>query len=175
VIEEIGCSSNKVLELKMNESVVLYESSEYVSVSGRKVNDFYNDMRLGISEIVGELDEMWANVKHVEPQNEKRHVFRLKPFEEFISEETRKRTPKVEEPITVKTKRTPGPHITPPKLSVAPRRQLNNPTPRLSQRTPLSASQNQKVENSKPSSARTPNPQPKQRKWIRVEDICVPL
>jgi hypothetical protein len=162
------------LHIGMNESVVLYESSDYVPVSGNKANSFYNNMRMGISDIVGELDEMWANVKNVEPQGEYRHVFRLKPFEDFINEETVKRAPKTQQTITVQANRRPRSNPETPKFR-APPKPLVNPTPRLTQRAPLAASKDHKVENRKPISAVLSKPQPKQLKWIRVEDLYVPL
>ncbi len=159
----------------MNDSVVLFESSEFVSLpSKRRSDDFYGNMRLEIAEISSELDEKWASVKNVEPQTEYRHVFKLKSFEDFVAEETKRRIPPIQPSVTPKA------HCNARSIVTAPKSTSSSRLPRKT--VPIEAVQGSKtsrtatnMDNRQPITKVIPKPQPKQPAWIRVEDIHVPL
>ena len=157
----------------MNDSIVLFDSSEFVSYSGSKADNFYARMRLDIVEIISELDEKWSAVKHVDPQVEYRQSFKLKPFEEFIAEEMKRRVPESQPSIDAKNSSKPRPKITAPQRSPRVKSVRKSvPMDTVSESVPLNRSSTVNKEKQ----AITPILKPirKQLAWIRVEDIHIP-
>ena len=167
------CTKN----FRMDDSVVLFESSESLSLCSKKTDDFYNQARLEIAGILNELDEKWANVKDVEPQKEYRHIFKLKPFEEFLTEEMKRRVPNNSNSQPAQPKASAKPQsimtISDNKFPKAPpvRRRVEIKTVKASVVSVAAPN----AENRKQIASITSRTQPKPPGWIRVEDIHVPL
>ena len=159
----------------MNESTVMFDCSEFISLNDKKTGDFYNNLRLAIAEIVADLDETWATVRNTEPHNERLHAFKLLSLDDFIIQEKQRRAP---QPTAASVAKSTPRSVT--KASIPVKRPLikaDPPSIETYTRAPLSTRSSPgltKKATGPPASPR-PKPRPKQSKWIRVEDIHVPL
>jgi len=157
----------------MNDSMVLFDSSEIVSSSVRNPEDFYSRIRLEVAEIVAALDEKWTSVTNVDPKMDYRHTFRLKSFEDFVAEEMQRRAPQDKAPIAPKPssniqQRRTVPSFRPSEKTARRSVRMETLKSNFSSRPPpdakaqtLTASVTQKRPTKKPV-------------WIRVEDIHIP-